>query len=841
MMTTAKKVSIILGWLMLSIAALGQTTNNGNVVSTGQVNYGAGGGGGAPLTYNARTDLCVTGSETGCSGLGLNFQMRPGDAAPFAGYPAAPMNAAATDPDFHSYLVMATDWTLKNPTNTWQINNGDQAAFSLDSTKLLIVQNGNLPRIVLLNPSAIHANQSGTCVGCVTASAIIGGTVEPNCGTSCTKLDSQGNAVWSLVPGEGNVLYELAGDNVTVNRLVIQPGGNSFSRTPYVQFTSDTPVACSVLPANYVDGGWNGVIKVSTDGSFTYATGGAGDWLPSHAYASPDDFIFPQMNNGGAPNKAFQATVSGSSGSSEPNWNVTCPNAGNTCTDGGVTWTNIGSIKGQGNGFDVLNYRPGKGCSRINTFIGKVYRATGSSEPAGTLTTDDNLICPAYGVTYPGTCPLTDNFTIHDGGSVLDSHYVSFAPNGGGSANSCQVSGNCSCAATSANYLGGWSDSYSVSPGYSSATFDTVYDPSNTPHSLYKAVGTVPAHAAPAPGGTAYWAPADQACFTYVWQTNSTIVRPCMARGSSMGGDCDMHEVQGYLNQFKGTYLSTHLWSRPSVNGAANPGLHILPPQGLPAQHHGTYLNAGTQDLPPMGVVQTSVPTATYTLGGNPPGSAPANLPWYGEFIAVSTDGLSTVYRFLHIDNTGSEPNYNAQNNVGAISEDGQFAAVTTDMMGTRGSTSPDWIANHTYALGTTMFPTSGNAGGYDFQILTAPSGNSGGTEPAWCQTSGCTTTDGGVTWTNLGASCNQLRAMYSPATSAAFSLNDMVFPTTKNNAGNIFKATQEGTTGSALPNWDGSCSSYGQTCADGGVIWTNIGPNDCRWDVMLVDLLSAH
>jgi hypothetical protein len=873
-MTTPKRLAIILGWLMLSITALSQMTNNGNVVSVGQVNNSRGGGGGAPLTYGARTDTCVTGSETGCTGLGLSFQMRLTDTPPFASYPNAPMNTAATDPDFHSYLVMVTDWTTKNQATLWEVNNGNQALFNLNSTMVLVRNVGGSGHVMLLNPTAIHVHPSGTCTGCVANSSIVSGAFQSSCGTSCTNIDPGANVVWSLVPGETNVMYELATDNVTVNKLTIQAGCTiatplacTFSRTPYVQFTSDSPVACSVLPSNYQASGWNGIINGSYDGSFMYALGGAADWLPSIAYTYPDSFIFPQANNGGSPNKAFQATVSGTSGGSEPNWALNCPNLGNTCTDGGVTWTNIGSIKGQRPAFDLVAYSPIRGCSRFNTRIGTIYRGTnqgasypsaGTPDPSGTTTTDDDTVCGEYG-TNP--CPLPDTSTIHDGGGEADGLHATFTPD---TVNDCIIKGTCSCtAATNANYLGAWNSG----TAYVAANQDTVYDPSHSPHSLYFATINS-TNQAPFNNPT-YWTPADGACDSYIWDVNSTIVRPCMTRGSSMNGQCDGHVVHGYLNYFHGTSgissLYSHLYSKPSVAGHANPGVGTLPTGGVPNGYHGTYLNMGTADAAPYGLSNDDVPTATYAIGPNGPGGA-GNLPWYAEFTMQSVNltpcsppgnclnGGGVMYRMAHMFNTGSNPIFNLQNNVSAVSPDGQFAMITTDMMGTRGSTSADWMASHGYVLGATMFPTSGNPGNFDYQIITAPTGNSGATEPAWstCQSKGSTCTDSGVVWTNLGASCNQLRAFYAPQTLTTFSLGDTIFPLNSNSGTNLFKATQAGTTYSSLPNWNLApnwgntiCDDVGhavnQSCSAGIVQWTNIGPNDCRGDIMLVDLLSAH
>lgn len=48
-------------------------------------------------------------------------------------------------------------------------------------------------------------------------------------------------------------------------------------------------------------------------------------------------------------------TLGGNSGTSEPNWNSSCPSATNTCTDGNVTWTNLGTAAAQSAVFGIAD------------------------------------------------------------------------------------------------------------------------------------------------------------------------------------------------------------------------------------------------------------------------------------------------------------------------------------------------------------------------------------------------------------------------------------------------------------------------------------------------------
>lgn len=66
--------------------------------------------------------------------------------------------------------------------------------------------------------------------------------------------------------------------------------------------------------------------------------------------------------------------------------------------------------------------------------------------------------------------------------------------------------------------------------------------------------------------------------------------------------------------------------------------------------------------------------------------------------------------------------------------------------------TANDWVATTAYLYGATIKPTTNNAGGFIFVATNPASGTSGGTRPTvFNQTPGAATTDGGVTWANLG------------------------------------------------------------------------------------------
>jgi hypothetical protein len=90
---------------------------------------------------------------------------------------------------------------------------------------------------------------------------------------------------------------------------------------------------------------------------------------------------------------------------------------------------------------------------------------------------------------------------------------------------------------------------------------------------------------------------------------------------------------------------------------------------------------------------------------------------------------------------------------------------------------------------------------------------------------------------------CNGLRGDYTANAGASIPLNATVFPIADNSNSNIFKAVSGApSTEGTVPNWGTVMPYYGNQFTDSNlIVWQNIGPNDCRADVVLVDLMSAH
>jgi hypothetical protein len=770
------------------------------------------------LTYSARTDNCVNGTQSGCisgktkgeAGATLLFQEGVSDPIPTgftpttissgscpsgwtpSSYPAycpTPMNSTATDPDFGAYLVMVTDDNTNahnsaTPyTTAWNVgSDGNWDAFSWDETLYLARNSGDGATILNINPAAIHAQTCATVPGCVNSSGIY--TAPSGAGDS-THLAHGGSWSFSRAASEPNVLYEMSNVPTQVNQLVItssitSPGTGSLSRSIYVDFTSDTPVPCSVMesaapgnPTTYA-ASWTGSFQVADDGTVSYGMTGGYNWAASWAVTPIDTFILPTSGNAGR--YGFQATAisgTGITGTSEPTW---CQTAGCTVTDGGVIWTNIGKLDEQSQGFDMVIYRPAgtsaPGCTRINTRLGKIYRGTGNSAPAGYMTTNDEVVCTRAGTWPTAPCNLPDRFTLHEVEQGENGQYVEFSPTGGEAANppGSWNSGTLSCQASNTSWQG----------AYSSANAYVAKNIVSYAGLYYTALTTVPAGSGHAPSGTTssntYWSNTESYCNSYFFDTTSTLVAPLTDWVHGSG-----HSAAGYLHKYWGHFYQSMLYSLPVIDGVLNPNTAMLL-AALPCADHGTYQNSGTSDLTPIFTATADVPAwpTRYDV---------ANGACYDEICAFNSDGSGLTYRFGHTYNTGSSSYFSIQNNIGVNSPLGDLIAFGTDMMGVRGS----------------------NA--------------------------------------KANTACNNLRGQYQPSPSGTVTYQDYVYPITDNSGAYIFQATGCGTDttgatcteGKTLPNWDSACGTLNSTCTDGGVTWTNEGPNTCRGDIVILDALSAH
>ena len=838
------------GWAQLSMSGALQLSGAGDVGVAAQS--------GSPLTYNARTDNCVhgystnpasqypfydptqetctPGTTTGENGSALIFQDGTSDPVPFnrlddslgtTGRAPALMNTSFTDPDFGSYSVFATDEAVvsSNPAMTWSMGSaGGYDAFNQDGSLLIFQNSGSVIYMAHINKARFLAHTCSTSNSCITISNVHGGSTPDS-----SHFDNGSGLAFSRNPADGsNTLYE--GSPTLISKLTVTTtaGVDSITRTSYVDFTSDTGgpngnTQCSVLAPGY-NPTWQGGFTVSNTGGITIASAGGSPWpgvigvapgTPSVAVTA-DDFIIPVNNATGITNFMFQATTAGTTGTNEPNWSASCPAVGTSCTDGTAVWTNIGKVAGQGPGFDVVNYRPGVGCSRINARLSKIYRGHGDSEPAGKFTNDDKMICDRVtntNCTKGTVVSLFEPFTLHSAAQQDDSNYAIIGVTGGGSITG--PAGNLdyntgSCYQPGVTYYGAWNSSTNY-PAHTLVFYtDGVY--------YYTTTGAPGVNNPPIVGGVIQtpWKYGSSSCYNYTLDWRGTIMHPCLEVGPVNGysgqtnSTCDGHQAEGYSVFYKGGSYFRHYLSKPMCDdntapcnymGQANDGLALLP-NSLPNDGHPTHRNVGMGDLQPIFDPTADVPAwGSPNLPTGPTGSR-YRAAGYTEEVAFTTDGSQKMWRFGHSYNSGSNAGFGAQNAIGVISQQGDILAFTTDAMNTRGD-------NNTGA-----------------------------------------------------ATCARpLRGQYMPGPGQTSTYQDYVLPVTSNSPQNIYQVTTCGanTTGATCteatnPNWNTACpdpinlgtgtcdTGKSCTCSDsGGVGYTNVGPNTCRADIVLMDVASAH
>lgn len=456
---------------------------------------------GGPTSYVARTDSCnysqtyaascaadascaavcnpalTAGQQAGALGSLLKFTYGTGDPLPFGTIASgtANQNNCFTDPDFGTYECWLTDQIPADMNNaaaaTQTVNMGSAGgydAFNIDSTLITAGNTGGISFLWHIVPSRFHAQTCSPGNPCFIVSNLFA-TATPD----STHFDTNSKAVFTRKVSDGNnTMFEISPNSIKRLTLTIGTSGgiptgvDSIARTTVVDFTSDSPVNCSVLPPGYVST-WKGQATISNTDTSTIGSGGGAPWPAVIGNAvgngsqpvTTDNFTLPTNNlsitssiasisgvggtvtlvtsgtpmtaypnepltitvttnyNGtytlltannsthtytfAGPNAAtetsgtakvslanfvFQVTTAGTTGATgaEPNWITNCPLKGMTCADNTAVWTSIGKIAVQGPGFDVVNYRPGIGCTRFNTRLHKTYR--GHGETGATVT-----------------------------------------------------------------------------------------------------------------------------------------------------------------------------------------------------------------------------------------------------------------------------------------------------------------------------------------------------------------------------------------------------------------------------------------------------------------------
>jgi len=237
----------------------------------------------------------------------------------------------------------------------------------------------------------------------------------------------------------------------------------------------------------------------------------------------------------------------------------------------------------------------------------------------------------------------------------------------------------------------------------------------------------------------------------YVWQYNG------LNFGALCTSECSGHWTEGLTTWANnaGNNVPNYWEVRPYAAPGSPTG--ITPADPTAGYPPNTDWHAGWNTLNDANPFLAS----TYTTKGQAITSG-----WQNEVIGVSPSGTASPWRFAHTFNTGINANFSVEIAVGSESQTGKYFAFTSDWENTLGSTNgtaacipngPTWQASTIYGPTNILVinpATANNAGGYSYQATTV--GTSGTTTPAtFNQTVGGTTTDGTVTWTNLGGPPN--------------------------------------------------------------------------------------
>lgn len=986
--------------------------------------FSGSGGGGGPTAYTARTDFCGfnltyaascsgnpscastcdTTKTVGEANALLSFTGGNSDPLPFfplsdtggpGGSSRGEQNNGFNDPDYGAYVVIVTDDVPAHmngavSTAVWNMGSaGQYDAFNQNGTLLTIQNTGSVQYLFHVVTSVFHAHACSPTNKCIVISQIKSCSLP--CSPDATHFDPNATAVFPRDPADGNnTMYEISPTKIVKLTLTIPTSGgvptglDTITRSTVVDFTSDSPVACSVLPPGYVSN-WNGVASVPNESTgFTMLSGGGAPWpgIPGVAAGTPsqtattDIFTMPANNLTGTtanavsisqsgttgtvvtatslgavvgealdiagatgagatywngniftlltvdntlftytfqvtaathatsttgtatiriPAKtAYQVTTAGTLGSSEPHW-INAPLFGNTLTDGTAVQTNIGTVGGQGPGFDIVNYRIGFGCTYANSRLGKSYRGHGEtgatvtsianagggtvynfllatpetvnvnqlvtytaggnpslngsytvtsiiganpvtqfstigpfglgnstggtiSEPWGKWMTDDAIACllggGGAGCGTGTVAPLNDIFTLHGGSQALDPRFAELAPTGGGGINNdwgpgspLATQGSGSCIGGTIQFsqlLGPWVTGTNYTAVNSNVTYNGLY---------YKLKAAISPSTVAPPSDTTHWTYNSAYCYLHFIEWATNFVQPCINLGPQFG--CDTHQVEGYKYIYKGGKFFNHFPRHPNCQtigtcpqgaassyvGGPNPGFN--PGLGsLCSDEHGTYRNVGTMDLQPFFLPTSAQPSWPLFIAG-----VEAGLPCSSYNVEVAYQNLTSAgtgtpfeWRMASNWNTGSSPFFGTQSAIGVISQQGDMLALSSDMMNTRGDAKVvNRVCQHplrgqyqptagttTLAVGDTFFPIGGNTVGAIFQVIA-------------CNGS-----------TTVGATC----AYVNPIP------NFNNFPTS-----------------ASAPFCDPSTLS--PPCAGGAEI-QSLGPNSCRGDVILIDVLSA-
>jgi hypothetical protein len=222
------------------------------------------------------------------------------------------------------------------------------------------------------------------------------------------------------------------------------------------------------------------------------------------------------------------------------------------------------------------------------------------------------------------------------------------------------------------------------------------------------------------------------------------------------------HPCHGALGIINGPGAPPSGWYYRTNPSSGTPGtaavLNTLPGGGMPT-NLDAHCGWGSGNANDTAAFEWTTTTASQSSVGN--GLLPfdqPNEPWWNEILFTSMTG-GVTHREWFTYNSGYSVQFSSSNNIAITSGDGRFTMVGTDGLqslhridGAGGScikNGPSWASGKAYPANYVINPTHVNTGNNSFS---ASAGTASGTEPLWDSACVVSCSDGGVTWTNLGA-----------------------------------------------------------------------------------------
>jgi Divergent InlB B-repeat domain len=501
----------------------------------------------------------------------------------------------------------------------------------------------------------------------------------------------------------------------TANAICTSPDGTVTWKNRGLVGVQDTGIYVTLYSPLY------GVISMNTQTGQINADPawkGTLDWTASGTYQLQQRY-FPSVHNTGA--NTFMVTVAGTGGSSEPNWDSSCPSAGQTCTDGTATLVNTGFA-----------------CSST--------QCTGSASYGGYSSASASM--SGATATFSGSANFNSNF---QGGAFF-------------TASGCSVSGYNSVTWTVVTGGSNSTTMTATSTGVSGLASATGCALTVTPYYFTLHAGKMSTAGTWAEVSHEYCINAPSAaCPTgaLAWVTGTTTLfaeLPVNSGGHSATGQIGVVN-DGSSSTAGYSYRSIGLSNPPGAGVQANVGTFPTC-SGTPGvdQHEG-WDSASPSDTNAFPFAYTNY-SGTATSGLLP--FDQPTCPWTGELDYAINNGSGLSYREALSYNSQFSSVFDVQNDLFVSSIDNLFASMGSDgyqaLRSGNGTTScipsgPDWATGKAYVSGYYISPSVNNAAGDTFKIQTP--GTAGGSEPNWgvtCPSVSNTCTDGTAVWVNLGA-----------------------------------------------------------------------------------------